>query len=249
MVGVQEPEHIVLFGAGKQVESHINIFLRHYPGIRICTIVNRTLNKRALDLVKAITTSFPHVTFQLFSLLEQESIEKAVRTADIIICATSSVLPLFPSSWVKSGTHVILVGSYKPSMQEVEETLVKRAVPGTQSIDDQQASQVLIVDSRSACMQEAGDLLKAGADSASILEIGELISRKRGQSQQQLEVSSPPPMYSEKSSHPVSFTGPITMFKSVGVGLQDVIIAKEVVSHAKNTMGVGTLIERYDATF
>jgi len=132
-------------------------------------------------------------------------------------------------------------------MQEVEETLVKRAVPGTQSIDDQQVSQVLIVDSRSACMQEAGDLLKAGADSASILEIGELISRKRGQSQQQLEVSSP--MYSEKSSHPVSFTGPITMFKSVGVGLQDVIIAKEVVSHAKNTMGVGTLIERYDATF
>lgn len=247
MVGVQEPEHIVLFGAGKQVESHINIFLRHYPGIRICTIVNRTLNKRALDLVKATTTSFPHVTFQLFSLLEQESIEKAVRTADIIICATSSVLPLFPSSWVKSGTHVILVGSYKPSMQEVEETLVKRAVPGTQSIDDQQVSQVLIVDSRSACMQEAGDLLKAGADPASILEIGELISRKRGQSQQQLEVSSP--MYSEKSSHPVSFTGPITMFKSVGVGLQDVIIAKEVVSHAKNTMGVGTLIERYDATF
>lgn len=236
----------MLFGAGKQVESHINIFLRHYPGIRICTIVNRTLNKRALDLVQATTTSFPHVTFQLFSFLEQESIEKAVRTADIIICATSSVLPLFPSSWVKSGTHIILVGSYKPSMQEVEETLVKRAVPGTRSIDDQQVSQMLIVDSRSACMQEAGDLLKARVDPASILEIGELISMKRGQSQPQLKI---PSIYSEKSSHPVSFTGPITMFKSVGVGLQNVIIAKEVVSHAKNTMGMGTLIERYDTTF
>lgn len=132
-------------------------------------------------------------------------------------------------------------------MQEVEETLVKRAVPGTRSIDDQQVSQVLIVDSRTACMQEAGDLLKAGVDPASILEIGELISRKRGLSQAQ--ISSPLPMYSEKSPHSVLFTGPITMFKSVGVGLQDVIIAKEVVSHAKNTMDVGTLIERYDATF
>ena len=249
MVGVEKPEHIVLFGAGKQVQSHINLFLRHYAEIRICTIVNRTLNKRAFDLFKVATASFPCVIFHLFSLSERESIEKAIHAANIIICATSSTLPLFPSSWVKSGTHVILVGSYKPSMQEVEETLVKRAVPATRPIDDQQINQVLIVDSRLACMQEAGDLLKAGVDPTSMLEIGELISRKEGQSQPQSEISSSLLTYSERNSYPSAlFTGPITMFKSVGVGVQDVIITKEVVSHAKN-MGMGTLIERYDTAF
>ena len=129
-------------------------------------------------------------------------------------------------------------------MQEVEETLVKRAVPATRPIDDQQINQVLIVDSRLACMQEAGDLLKAGVDPTSMLEIGELISRKEGQSQPQSEISSSLLTYFERNS----FTGPITMFKSVGVGVQDVIITKEVVSHAKN-MGMGTLIERYDTAF
>ena len=127
-------------------------------------------------------------------------------------------------------------------MQEVEETLVKRAVPATRPIDDQQINQVLIVDSRLACMQEAGDLLKAGVDPASMLEIGELVSRKEGQSQPQSEISSS--LLFERNS----FTGPITMFKSVGVGVQDVIITKEVVSHAKN-MGMGTLIEQYDTAF
>lgn len=134
-------------------------------------------------------------------------------------------------------------------MQEVEETLVKRAVPATRPIDDQQINQVLIVDSRLACMQEAGDLLKAGVDPASMLEIGELVSRKEGQSQPQSEISSSLLTCFERNSYPsASFTGPITMFKSVGVGVQDVIITKEVVSHAKN-MGMGTLIERYDTAF
>ncbi|KAJ3569562.1 hypothetical protein NP233_g4976 [Leucocoprinus birnbaumii] len=241
LVGIRNPEHIVMFGAGKQVESHINVFLRHYRGISSCTIINRTLNERALDLFRSATAAFPRVTFHLHSQLDKDSIENAVKAAEIIICATSSTSPLFPSSWVRSGAHVILIGSYKPTMQEVEETLVKRAISATEPDMGQRITQMLLVDSRAACMQEAGDLIKAEVDSASVHEIGELILLKSvGHSQLKPEVSQ---ASSGEEDPTISFTGPVTMFKSVGVGLQDVVMAKEVVSHAK-ALGTGSLIER-----
>lgn len=232
----------MLFGAGKQIESHINVFLRHYRGIKSCTIVNRTLNERALDLFKSATGAFHLVTFHLFSKPERESIENAVRTADVIICATSATAPLFPSSWVKSGAHVVIVGSYKPHMQEVEEELVKRSLHTSPPDVSQRIHQALIVDSREACLKEAGDLLKAGIDGALMCEIGELVLRKGSEPVKEH-------LSQRLSDAKFGFRGPITMFKSVGVGLQDVVMAKEVVSHAKNMQGIGTLIERYDAAY
>ncbi|KXN83257.1 Ketimine reductase mu-crystallin [Leucoagaricus sp. SymC.cos] len=242
LVGVNKPENIVLFGAGKQIESHINVFLRHFRSMKTCTIVNRTLNERALDLYRSATEAFPRVTFHLISQLETDSIRKAVQEANIIICATPSTSPLFPSSWVASGTHVVLVGSYTSVMQEVEEVLVKRAIPTAHPNASKRIDQVLLVDSREACMKEAGDLIKAGIDQASMLEVGELILQKGGEGP--TEMSSP-----SVESIPMDFAGPVTMFKSVGVGLQDVVMSKEVVSYAKNSVGTGTLIEHYDAAY
>lgn len=244
LVGVDKPEHIVMFGAGKQIEAHINLFLKHYPSLSSCTIVNRTLNERARTLHESAAAAFTRVTFQLLSRQNEDAIQKAVQSANIIICATSATSPLFPSSWVSSGTHVILIGSYKPHMQEVEETLVHRAIPSVRSNFDQRINQALIVDSREACAVEAGDLIKAGVEQGSIVEIGELLLQDkdgRGISPHGARTASALP------TNPDACTGPITIFKSVGIGLQDVIIAKEVVSHAKNMSGVGTLVEGYDA--
>ncbi|KAH9161631.1 hypothetical protein EDB89DRAFT_2029959 [Lactarius sanguifluus] len=57
----------------------------------------------------------------------ESSIEAAVRQADRICCATSSTSPLFPSEWVRPGAHVVLVGSYKLEMVEVDTALIRRA--------------------------------------------------------------------------------------------------------------------------
>ncbi|KAF5349982.1 hypothetical protein D9756_009088 [Leucocoprinus leucothites] len=228
LVRVHKPERIVLFGAGKQVESHINLFLRHYSSIKSCTIVNRTLNERALDLFKSATAAFPRVSSRHCCLRDTIHI------------------PSVPSSWVRNGTHIILIGSYKPSMQEAEETLVGRAVAAVKPVVGQRINQALIVDSRTACMQEAGDLLKAGVDSTSMLEMGELLLLKKPQSEFSPQHS---PAEEKDLTNLTGFTGPITIFKSVGVGLQDVVMAKEVVSHAKNIPGAGTLIERYDTMY
>jgi hypothetical protein len=71
---------------------------------------------------------------------------------------------LFPSDWVRPGTHIILVGSYTPSMAEVDGELIRRA-------------HVVLVDLRSTCAVEAGELIAAGVPQTRMVEVGELLRR------------------------------------------------------------------------
>jgi len=169
-----------------------------------------------------------------------------VRLADIIICATSSEEPLFPAPWVKTGAHVILIGSYKPTMREVDTALILRSVQASPNRDVEPR---LLVDSRAACLHEAGELIDAQIKAEQLTELGELIPiDTNGQ------VS--PERYNELLSvtrprHDVpGFDGPVTIFKSVGVGLQDVAIASAIVAKAVSLgekTKIGTVIPHYDS--
>jgi ornithine cyclodeaminase len=71
-------------------------------------------------------------------------LEAAVRAADIVTGLTGSDAPWLRGAWLKPGTHVDLVGGFKPAMRESDdETLFRSRV---------------YVDTRHA-MEEAGDLL------------------------------------------------------------------------------------------
>ncbi|KAI5891559.1 NAD(P)-binding protein [Schizophyllum commune H4-8] len=229
IVGIDEPTAITTFGSGKQIEAHLHLFLRAYPSVSRCSIVNRSANERLTKLADALRTAFPHVTVETFSTSAPaqagERVEAAVRSADIVICATSSTAPLCPSSWVQPGAHVVLIGSYKPHMKEVDSELVHRALAGA-----------LIVDSRDACAQEAGELLEAKVDMAAVHEIGELVEVD---GEGNLKTTLPKLQTKEQE-------GGVTMFKSVGVGLQDVAIACAAVDKAR-AMGLGTTVEGYDS--
>jgi len=47
-------------------------------------------------------------------------LEPAVRQADIVSCATLSTEPLVRRAWLRQGTHLDLVGSFKPEMIEAD---------------------------------------------------------------------------------------------------------------------------------
>ncbi|KAL1731946.1 hypothetical protein EV714DRAFT_207920 [Schizophyllum commune] len=228
IVGMDAPTTIATFGSGKQIEAHLHLFLRAYPTIIRCSIINRSANERLTKLADALRAAFPNVTVETFSTATHSqadgSVEGAVHSANIVICATSSTAPLFPSSWVQPGAHVILIGSYKPHMKEVDTDLVNRALART-----------LIVDSRDACAQEAGELLEAKVDMATVSEIGELVEVD---GEGKLRTTLPQPKGKEGHNG-------VTMFKSVGVGLQDVAIACAAVDKAR-AMGLGTTVEGYD---
>ncbi|OZI70741.1 ornithine cyclodeaminase family protein [Bordetella genomosp. 12] len=47
-------------------------------------------------------------------------LEAAVRQADIVSCATLSTEPLVRGEWLQPGTHLDLIGSFKPEMKETD---------------------------------------------------------------------------------------------------------------------------------
>jgi len=67
--------------------------------------------------------------------------------ADIISAATLSTTPLFAADAVRPGTHVDLVGAFRPDMRESEGALLARAT--------------LAVDTRTGALAEAGDVVQA----------------------------------------------------------------------------------------
>lgn len=127
---------------------------------------------------------------------------EALREADIICTATTSMQPVFEDADLKPGTHINGIGSYTPQMQEVPAETVARAR--------------VVVDSRSAALAEAGDLLiplQRGLIAAGGIhgEIGEVAAGIIPGRQSPEE---------------------ITFFKSVGVAVQDVAVAGTIMRRA-----------------
>jgi ornithine cyclodeaminase len=123
-------------------------------------------------------------------------LQAAITNADIVSCATTSRTPVFAGVWLTPGTHVDLVGGFRPDMREADDTAITRAR--------------VFVDTRSGTMAEAGDIvqpLAAGLIAADdiIAELSELCRDEHiGRS---------------------SITE-ITMFKSVGTALEDLATAE-----------------------
>ncbi len=216
--------YLAAFGAGAQTKSHVTLLLATYPSITKVTIVNRTLNDRVTALLGSLRADRPTVSFNAISSQDDSvgQVESAVRQADCVCCATPSTAPLFRSEWVRPGTHIILVGSYKPEMAEVDTALIRRAR--------------ILVDSRSACALEAGELIGAGTAPEDTVEVGELLrSTPTGDG-----VGAD----SEKIAE-ILRGRDVTVFKSVGVGAQDVAIAIAVVERAIEHR-IGTRIYEFD---
>ncbi|CAM5774707.1 ornithine cyclodeaminase [Labrys miyagiensis] len=57
----------------------------------------------------------------------EPDLEKAVRGADIVSCATLSNLPLVRGDWLRPGTHLDLVGAFNLQMREADDEALRRA--------------------------------------------------------------------------------------------------------------------------
>ena len=135
---------------------------------------------------------------QMDITLDIEKDLENLKMADIICTATSSQTPLFSRDEVSAGTHINAIGSFKPHMQEISPGIIKDCS--------------LYVDSREATLKETGDLIKPIRDkviSSTFVrdEIGDLINGETDGRKSQEE---------------------ITLFKSVGIAVQDLFVANAV---------------------
>lgn len=89
----------------------------------------------------AYSAVFPSAVFQVWNrtpataavMADQLGIEvavdlaNAVSNADIIICSTMSTEPLVRGEWLQPGTHLDLIGAYRPDMRETDDAALLKA--------------------------------------------------------------------------------------------------------------------------
>ncbi|KZT34258.1 NAD(P)-binding protein [Sistotremastrum suecicum HHB10207 ss-3] len=133
-------------------------------------------------------------------------------------------------------THIILIGSYKPTMHEIPSSLLTSP-----------ATSLLLVDSRTDVLLEAGEFIDAGVGGGELVEIGEVVDENGNilQGSRALEALR---TRKEGGDEKEKDGGGriVTVFKSVGIGAQDVAIAKIVYDRAVE-MGLGVVVEDYDS--
>jgi ornithine cyclodeaminase len=117
-------QELVLFGAGAQAESHIQLMEvalnRPIPKI---TIVNRSL-PRAEALLKTLD---PSTQAKILLLDDHEQIAKALSTADVVAATTNTATPLWKDGTIlKKNCLITSIGSYTPDMQEIPKSAVDR---------------------------------------------------------------------------------------------------------------------------
>ncbi len=54
-------------------------------------------------------------------------LEGATRAADIVSCATLATQPIIKGAWLRPGTHLDLIGGYRPDMRESDDTAARRS--------------------------------------------------------------------------------------------------------------------------
>jgi ornithine cyclodeaminase len=123
-------------------------------------------------------------------------LERACGEADIISAATFATTPLIRGASLPAGVHIDLVGAYAPHMRETDADVFRRA--------DQ-----VWVDTFAGAESEAGDLLAAIDEGAIELANvdGDLFSLARSAGTARTDADQ------------------ITVFKSVGTGLEDLAAA------------------------
>jgi ornithine cyclodeaminase len=174
----EDAKTLTILGAGVQARSHLEAIplVRKIESIRV---FSRTPKKAA----------------QLRGCEVMESVEEAVRDADIIVTATSSKEPVLRREWIKPGAHINAVGSSVATSREIDSQTM--------------AASSLFVDRRESTINESGDYLMAlreGAikDDHIRAEIGDiLIGRARGRTSRD----------------------EITLFKSLGLAIEDLASA------------------------
>jgi ornithine cyclodeaminase/alanine dehydrogenase-like protein (mu-crystallin family) len=178
--------------------------------------------RQARTQLEAVATALPVSTARVFGREEQRrhdfcremqarlgiqvepapSAQEAVRSADIVITATTSGEPVLFGEWLQAGTHVNAIGANMPNRRELDELVLARA-------------SLIAVDSIEQAQEEAADLIqglpKLGRGWEGVVELSAVISGSISGRRSQDE---------------------ITLFKSGGIALWDVVVAAYVYQQA-----------------
>ena len=175
------------------------------------------LTVRKLEEVRIFDIDFERASQFAEEMMQQFSVtmrptktnQECVEGADIITSVTTSKRATFSAEWVKKGAHINGVGAYTPEMCEIPREIIK-------------AADIVIFDTMDGVLKEAGDFISPLQDGyiqrdSYHGELGQLINEE---------------LVGRTSGEQ------ITIFKTVGSAVLDVVVATEIVKKAKeNNLG------------
>lgn len=193
---------LACFGAGAQAETQVEAVCAVRPIERVW--VRSRSEESARRFVERLRgrLGFPG------DLRVAADTREALAEADVVCAATSARTPILDGRDLRPGTHVNAIGAFTTETREVDDETVRRAR--------------IVVDSRHACLAEAGDLvipMDAGVIGGpeTWTELGEIVlGRAPGRSSDD----------------------EVTFFKSVGNAAQDLAAASLVLREAER-LGLG----------
>ena len=183
----EDAQQLAIIGAGVQARTHLTA-LAAVRTIKHARVAARNI-EHAHQLVREMQPKFS------FPIEAVETNEQAVRDADMIVTATSSLEPVISKDWISPGAHINAIGTHSPNSREIDGATM--------------AAARIFTDRGESALNEAGDYLLAAKEGlvtpASILaEIGELL------------IGTKPGRTSRTE---------ITLFKSLGLAIEDVACA------------------------
>jgi alanine dehydrogenase len=185
----KDAETLGIFGCGRQALAHFAAIPRvgKFKRFLVCGSGR-----------SPITAFRDKIKDELGLNVELANAETVARDSDVICTCTTAQEPLFDGNWLRPGTHLNLVGAFRPETREVDDTTVKRSR--------------VVVDTYDGALQEAGDLL---------------IPIKHGIIDRSHIAADLHQIASGKKATRMS-AGSITLFKSVGCALEDLVTAQLV---------------------
>ena len=180
----REAATLAIIGSGVQARSHLEALplVRSFREIRCWSPNTANLHNFVAE-------------WSAYGVRAATSAREAVEGADVIALVTSSREPVIEDSWIKSGACILSVGACRPAEREMDPVTVARAR--------------LFVDSRSAALEESGDIVQSISEGRFpathiVAEIGEVASN---------------PWLGRRTEDEV------TIFKSLGIAVEDVASA------------------------
>ena len=108
-----EARRVLICGAGNVAEAMCAAYRAGFPGAQI------TIWNRSPDRAEALATKV--------GARVAGDLAEAVAGAEIIATTTMATEPYLRGEWIAPGTHLDLIGAYRPDMREVDDVALKRA--------------------------------------------------------------------------------------------------------------------------
>jgi ornithine cyclodeaminase len=137
---------LLLVGTGRLAAWMARAHAALRPGLREVAVWGRTEASAQAMAHVLRSEGLPATAVAMHALPD------AVRGAHIVCCATTALKPVVLGSWLAPGTHLDLVGSFRPEMREADVVAVQRAR--------------VVVDTLAGALAEAGELVQALAEGA-----------------------------------------------------------------------------------